>query len=126
MNPEEILGAPNRELTGDGQALTLGSGGEIVLEFDVFAFDGPGIDIYIFEVGEKVEATRVEVSDDLVNWVYVGDAAGALSGVDMNGKIPDNGRYAYVRLTDLHTVSTGRWPGADIDAVAVVNATLFK
>ena len=36
MDREEILGTPDRELTGDGQALTLGVGGEIVLAFDVF------------------------------------------------------------------------------------------
>ena len=89
-------------------------------------YDGPGMDLYVFEVGEKVEATRVEVSHDMMEWIYVGDAAGALSGVDMAGRVPSDGRYAYVRLTDLHTAPTGRWPGADIDAVAAINSTLFK
>jgi len=37
-----------------------------------------GNDVYVFEVGGAVDATRVEVSGDLVDWVFVGNAAGAI------------------------------------------------
>ncbi|MCL2040707.1 MAG: hypothetical protein FWG84_01535 [Bacteroidales bacterium] len=68
-----------------------------------------------------VEATKVEVSNDLINWIYVGDASGSLSGVDINGKVPAGSKYKYVRLTDLRTAPSGTWPEADIDAVAVLH-----
>ena len=125
MNPNEILGAPDRKPNSNGEALTLGAGGVIVLEFDIYIYDGPGNDIYVFEVGPDVEATKVEVSSDLVNWIYVGDANGSISGVDMNGKVPADGRYKYVRITDLKTAPSGTWPGADIDAVAGINVTPY-
>ena len=122
IDPNEILGAPDRGNESNGKAITLGAGGVIVLEFDIFITDGEGMDIYVFEVGDNVEATKVEVSSDLVNWIYVGDADGSLCGVDLNGKVPADGKYKYVRITDLLTSSSGSYPGADIDAVAGLNA----
>ncbi len=116
-----ILGTPDYKSSGDGKALCIGFGGSIVLEFKVSIIDGEGMDIYVFEVGPAVEATKVEVSNDLENWVYVGDADGSLSGVDLNGKIPEGASYKYVRVTDLKTSSSGSYPGADIDAVAGIN-----
>ena len=121
-DPNEILGAPDRGDASNGKAITLGAGGVLVLEFDIFITDGEGMDIYVFEVGNNVEATKVEVSADLVNWIYVGDADGSLCGVDLNGKVPADGKYKYVRITDLLTSPSGSYPGADIDAVAGLNA----
>jgi len=126
MDPQEILGAPDYDKAKDTNYVTLGNNGVIVLEFDVYIYDGPGNDIYVFEIGPDVEATKVEVSNDLVNWIYVGDADGSISGVDMNGKVPADGRYKYVRLTDLVTVRGGSWAGADIDAVAGINVTPYE
>ena len=126
MDPKEILGAPDYISVDDGNFITLGNYGEIVLEFGVYLYDGPGNDIYVFEIGPDVEATKVEVSNDLKNWIHVGDAAGSISGVDMNGKVPADGKYKYVRLTDLCTVKGGTWPGADIDAVAGINVTPYN
>jgi len=75
----------------------------------------------VFEIGGHVEATKVEVSTDLVTWIEVGTAEGSLCGVDMNGKVPADGKYKYVRITDIEGQSSS-WPGADIDAVAGLNA----
>ena len=122
IDPNEILGVPDRGNHSNGKAITLGAGGVIVLEFDIFITDGEGLDIYVFEVGQNVEATKVEVSADLQNWVYVGDADGSLCGVDLNGKVPEGAKYKYVRITDLLTTPNGGYPGADIDAVAGLNA----
>ena len=122
IDPNEILGVPDRGNLSNGKAITLGAGGVIVLEFDIFITDGEGLDIYVFEVGQNVEATKVEVSSDLQNWVYVGDADGSLCGVDLNGKVPEGAKYKYVRITDLLTTPNGGYPGADIDAVAGLNA----
>jgi len=120
--PEEILFEPDRPPTAlNGNVITLGVGGSIVVGFDVYITDGDNQDIYVFEVGAYVEATRVEVSDDLKNWLYVGDAAGSASGVDLRGQIPAGGKYRYVRLTDLSTEPNALFPGADIDAVAALH-----
>ena len=119
MDPLEVLGAPDYNSVTDENYVTLGIGGVIVLGFNVSITDGPGNDIYVFEIGPDVEATKVEVSNDLKNWIHVGDADGSISGVDINGKVPAGAKYRYVRLTDIKgQVST--WPGADIDAVAVI------
>ena len=125
MNPDDTLGAPDYDSSQDINYLNLGIGGVLVLEFDIYVYDGPGNDIYVFEIGPDVEATRVEVSEDCVNWIYVGDADGSVSGVDMNGKVPANGRYKYVRITDIRGVDSS-WPGADIDAVAFINVSPFN
>ena len=121
MNPEDILGAPDYNDSTDENYLCLGAYGSITLEFDIFITDGEGIDIYVFEIGGHVEATKVEVSTDLVTWIEVGTAEGSLCGVDMNGKVPADGKYKYVRITDIEGQSSS-WPGADIDAVAGLNA----
>lgn len=115
ITPENILGTP------EGQNLCLGKKGHIVLEFAVDIVDNEGIDIYVFEVGPDVEPTKVEVSVNGKDWIYVGDADGSLSGVDMNGKVPEGGRYHYVRITDLGKYGNSQHPGADIVAVAGLN-----
>ena len=117
MNPEDVLGAPDYDSRTDTNYLCLGKGGSITLEFSIEIIDGDGLDIYVFEIGPDVEATKVEVSNDLTNWIYVGDADGSLSGVDLNGKVPAGAAYKYVRITDRDGKGSG-WPGADIDAVA--------
>jgi len=120
MDPDKILGIPDYDEIDDINYITLGDGGVIVLEFGVFFTDGAGNDIYVFEIGDNVEATKVEVSADLENWYYVGDADGSSSGVDMKGKVPEGSKFKYIRLTDLYSAPGGYWPGADIDAVAVL------
>lgn len=118
-DPSEALGVPN--WSNDKNAVTLGAGGILVLAFDVDICDGEGIDIYVYESGGDVEPTLVEVSNDLVNWTVAGTAEGSLSGVDLNGMVPEGANFRYVRLTDLGNYPSGTWPGADIDAVAIVN-----
>ena len=121
MDPNDVLGVPDYDDAADTNYLCLGAGGFITLEFDIAIVDGEGNDIYIFEIGPRVEATTVEVSSDLKNWYPVGDADGSLSGVDLNGKVPEGASFKYVRVSDRDG-SSGGWPGADIDAVAGLNA----
>jgi len=121
QDPENIIGVPVGDV--EGEVVTLGIGGEIVVEFDVYITDGEGNDIYVFEVGPDVEATKVEVSADLRNWVYVGDADGSISGVDIKGKVPAGAKYRYARITDIKGQSS-TWSGADLDAVAVIHPVL--
>jgi len=124
-DPQKILGLPDYDKIKDENYLCLGKYGVIVLKFDVYITDGPGNDIYVFEIGPDVEATKIEVSNDLQNWIFVGDADGSLSGVDLNGKIPIGEKYRYVRITDKFGIGSS-WPGADIDAVAILNPVKLK
>lgn len=122
QDPSAVLGAPNfNEVAIDD--LNLGKYGVLVVEFNVSIVDGEGEDIYVFESGPDVEATKVEVSSDLVTWYDVGIAQGATAGLDISGKVPEGGRFRYVRLTDLKGKGSD-WPGADIDAVLALNSTL--
>lgn len=121
---KRILGPSDwngKELTESQGDLNLGAGGVIVLEYNVDIVDGPGDDIYVFEVGPDVESTQVEVSKDLKTWYVAGTAKGKTAGVDLNGKVPEGSRFRYVRLTDLREYPNSDWPGADIDAVAGLN-----
>ncbi|MEE3419657.1 MAG: S-layer homology domain-containing protein [Lachnospiraceae bacterium] len=115
------LGLPCED---EDMSYTLGAGGTLTLGFDIGIYDGDGLDIYVFEVGPSVEATKVEVSNDLQTWYDIGVAKGATAGLDMNGKVPEKARFRYVRLTDLKSDPYGEWPGADIQGVSGLNSTV--
>ena len=123
---EKTLGIPDRVGNDDTSKgdLCLGSGGVLTLAFDLAIYDGEGNDIYVFEVGDQVEDTMIEVSDDLIIWYSVGTVSGSTAGLDLNGKVPAGSSFHYVRLTDMKKYSGTRWPGADIDAVCGVNVML--
>lgn len=121
QDPNDVLGLPDRTEGRDDNALTLGAGGVLVVEFNINIMDGEGDDLYIFEVGDQVEATKIEVSSDLATWYAVGTAEGKTAGLDLKGKVPEGSAFRYVRLTDLKEYPSGTWPGADIDAIAGLN-----
>ncbi|RKH57316.1 cell surface protein [Corallococcus aberystwythensis] len=76
--PDVVFGPPvgAGQHAGSLHVLSLGRNGSITLEFtDLFAVDGPGVDLLVFEnafqkVGGDVfaETARVSVSDDGVTW----------------------------------------------------------
>ncbi|MDD7408599.1 MAG: S-layer homology domain-containing protein [Anaerovoracaceae bacterium] len=119
-DPKYALGLPYDD---EDISYTLGVGGNITLGFDIGIYDGPGLDVYVFEVGGAVEATEVEVSNDLRTWYDIGTAKGKTAGLDLKGKVPENARFRYIRLTDLKSSPSGRWPGADIQGVSGLNIT---
>lgn len=124
IDPALVLGKSDwngKTLASSRGAVTLGAGGVLVLEYNIGIYDGDGDDIYVFEIGDQVEPTEVEVSKDLTTWYEVGTAEGRTAGVDLRGKVPEDTRFRYVRLTDLKKYPGGDWPGADIDAVAGLN-----
>ena len=121
-DPQIAIGLPDasdsNSSTGD---LCLGEGGVLILGFSSSIYDGPGDDIYVFEVGGNVEETKVEVSDDLVTWYEIGIAEGRTAGLDISSKVPAGAGFRYVRLTDTGANPSGGWPGADIDTVCGLN-----
>lgn len=121
-NPEAVLGPPDRVAAGEGAALTLGCRGSIVLEFaDNALIDVEGPDLHVWEVGDDMEPTEVAISRDGRSWIEVGSISGGTASLDIAGASEGSSSYRYVRITDRECQSRGgRWPGADIDAVAAV------
>ena len=86
-------------------------------------------DLWIFEVGDEVEATFIEISTDGTVWYMVGRTEGSSRGIDIDGFIAagyyPTDEFHYVRLTDdvdqyPDNTQYGLYSGADIDAVAVI------
>ena len=123
MDPAVALGLPDYEEVGSNSKgdLCMGANGVLVLCFDRYITDGEGDDVYVFEVGGYVEETKVEVSNDLKEWYEIGFVRGNAAGLDINGKVPADSKFKYVRLTDTGENPNGGWPGADIDAVCGLN-----
>lgn len=131
------LGAPNYNgvnLCASQAACTfvsLGDGGAIVVRFvdnRLTGSGGPGLDLWIFEVGPDVEDQFVEISIDGAAWHSVGKVGGSTAGVDIDayGFGPQH-QFAFVRLTDDPNLDgqTGDTVGADIDAVGAISAVLI-
>lgn len=87
--PGVVLGPPKGGGAGSGSldVLTLGNGGEIVLELtDLGLVDGPGVDLLVFEnpFGAFTETGVVAVSDDGTTWhefpCAASDRAGGFPG----------------------------------------------
>lgn len=123
---EALLGAP--DYTGDnddGSFLTLGCGGSVEMAFtDNAIVDVAGPDLYIFEVGPDVEGTFLAVSTGDGVWIDVGEIEGGRAEIDLADTPAAGGTYRAVRLTDDGVTCRGRFPGADIDAVAAIGSEL--
>ncbi len=126
-NPENTLGAPN----GQNPAIyapvqnffSLGLGGNVVVEFEVPIANGDGADVKIWESSASVNGERafIEVSQDGLGYVPVGEIAqtGSVS-------IPDGMDYIqFVKITDsTPAASAGNSQvadGYDVDAVECLN-----
>ncbi len=121
-DPDSALGPPDWENldTGD-RNLTLGCGGTLVLRFvDNALIDTQGPDLHVFEVGPDVEATELAISKNGNDWIEVGEISGGRAEVDISKFAAPQDSFSFVRLIDDGVDCEGRWPGADIDAVAAI------
>lgn len=132
QNSADALGAPDYSdptLSGFGTgAVALGVGGTISLHMSAaFTIGGDAAsDLLIYEIGPSqggtAESATVSISEDGSTWFDVGTATGGTSGIDIDGfGFTASNLFQYVRLTDL-TGNAGAPAGADIDAVAAINA----
>lgn len=126
-NTAHALGSPDYTKYPDKTYLSLGCGGELVVEFKNNGFiDIEGPDLYFFEVGPSVEAFEVYISKDGNNWKYVQDTSGGSSYVDIapveKGK--KKTIYYYIKLKDLGSFCDGPTAGADIDAIGTIGGVL--
>lgn len=125
-DPQAALGAP--DFSGDvddGSFLSLGCDGSVILQFtDNALIDVEGPDLYVFEVGPKVEAMSLAISEDGATWTDLGEISGGRAEVDIAGLAPTDTSFRYVRLTDDGIDCGTRFAGADIDSVAAIGSTI--
>jgi hypothetical protein len=118
------LGIPDYDSGADTGYVSLGAGGTLTLHFTdnyLTGSDSAADDLWIFEIGQAVEATSVELSKNGTTWFSVGNVGGATSGVDLDSfGYGSADQFSYVRLTDLGQTS-GYSAGADIDAVGAIS-----
>jgi outer membrane protein OmpA-like peptidoglycan-associated protein len=127
QEPDAALGAPDYTVNiwERPRAVSLGNGGAITLRFTQGELvDGEGPDLFIFEIGASVEGMSVDVSADGRTWVAVGTARGGACSVDIGPYVQPGDSFHYVRIRDVANSGSDSeaWPGADIDAVAIVDA----
>jgi hypothetical protein len=137
-DPLSTLGIPEGTPVSAGtvpirpnESLSLGDGGELILEFTDNAFTTSGddtADIWVFEVGSFIEGTDVSISkeDDPFDWKLIGTIGGSTYGVDIDAHLGSGvelwEQYKYVKLNDLNNgLSPSPYAGADIDAVAAIS-----
>ena len=124
-DPKAALGEPDYQKPGDGRAFSLGCHGEATFEFtDNAIVDGPGPDLYIFEVGRDVEPTKVSLSNDGKTWEQIGEIAGGRTSIDLADYGLAGRNFRFVRLQDTGQFCGGRWPGADIDAIGAIGSAI--
>jgi OmpA-OmpF porin, OOP family len=128
QDPEMALGPPDYapDKWSRPRAVSLGNGGSITLSFGEGALiDGEGPDLFIWEIGPKVEAMNVDISTDGQTWIAAGTAPGGACAVDIAPYAAPDAVYRFVRLRDVpfQGGESEAWPGADIDAVAVLGSS---
>ncbi len=122
-DPDDTLGPP--DWANDLHALTLGCGGTLTLRFtDNVLVDTAGADLFVFEAGRDIEPTLLSISKDGLEWREVGQIEGAAAEVDISAVVESDEIFQFVRLQDLAERCSGRWPGADIDAVGAIGAAV--
>lgn len=94
--------------------------GFLTLEFvDNSLVDGPGPDLFIYITNDH--PARVEISQDGVNFLYVGQALGYPAMIDIAPYAGPNDRFRFVRLSDVPADENhSDCAGPSIDAVGAM------
>ncbi|MDX1627874.1 MAG: OmpA family protein [Fulvivirga sp.] len=123
--PEPILGTPDYGGDYEKKYTTLGYGGSRTVKFtDNILYDIEGPDLYIFEIGPDVEPVEVHISKNGEDWISVGKTGGGLSEVDISEYVKKSDIFRYVKIIDVKDSKTGRWPGADVDAIGAIGSSI--
>ena len=128
INPSNALGIPDWDVGTETGATSLGSGGELILQFTDNSLTTSGDssdDLWIFEVGSVTEFFNVAISTNNSTWINLGDVLGQPTGIDIDAisGVVVGELYSFVRLTDILPEQTGAPFGeADIDAVGAISS----
>lgn len=122
----QCLNEPNYKKYRIPDFVSLGCGGSLTIEFTDNGFMNlKGNDLYIFEVGPSKESAQIEISQNGVDWIYVGKIFGGKSTIDLSdSNIDSNNVFYFVRITDLKKLCKSKSSGADIDAVGAINSVI--
>lgn len=123
-NPANALGAPQR---ADAiNFVSLGFGGNLILDLNCVVFDKPGMDIEVVETSfgspscaNYPETAKIEGSLDFLSWQVLDELC--LDGfIDLAGKMP----VRYLRITDMSNPNSfgnsNTTDGYDVDGVVVL------
>ena len=86
-HPAGSIGVPDFDRDDFDTYVSLGQGGSLTLRFSDNSLTGSGDtepDLWIFEIGQVVEDTFVEISSNGRDWAFVGEVRGATSGIDID------------------------------------------
>ena len=128
-DPKTTLGPPDvNPKRADPRApanLVLGCAGTLTVRFaNNVLVDVPGPDLYVFEVGPKIEPMSLDISPDGETWTSVGNISGGTAEIDISKVAKPGERFRFVRVTDLKRACGAPYPGADIDAIGAIGAAL--
>jgi len=106
--------------------VSLGCGGILTVEFTDNGFMNlKGNDLYIFEVGPSKESAKIEISQNGIDWLYVGQISGGKSTIELSdSNIDTDTVFYFVRITDLKKLCKSKSSGADIDAIGAINSVI--
>ena len=127
QNAASILGNPDDEPNNESRHVSLGRGGTIVILFtDNVLIDGPGPDLYIFQVDADAQDSFVWISQDDRIYLSVGMTSTLHPTIDIQPFAAPGATYRYVKLRDdpAQGEQDGPTVGADIDAVGAINTAI--
>ena len=140
------LGMPDFIDASDLGIVSLGNGGHLNLLFTNNTLTNSGTsdaDLFVFEVGELVEASTIElrpldvsttnaliaagkVDADLDGYYEFGGIGGATASVDIDASVPGAASgtlfFDAIQIVDVPDGCSGATPGADIDAVCALSS----
>jgi len=126
-DPTDALGTP--DYSGSTGSVSLGGGGELILQFTDNSLTASGDttdDLWVFEIGGAVETFFVDISTNLTDWISLGSLSGQPGGVDIDSfdGVEFGVLYSFVRLRDDPTSNQTGYPygEADIDAVGAISS----
>jgi outer membrane protein OmpA-like peptidoglycan-associated protein len=122
-----VLGPPDYDAEIDTGYVALGTNGTIVLKFtDNVLIDGPGPDLYVYEIGDEFEECLVWISQNGKIFLPVGRTSRTNPGIDIHPYAKPGVSYSYIKLRDNSERGDSDDPalGADIDAVGAINTAI--
>jgi len=123
--PKNVIGVPDYVGNYDKSYCTLGYGGELIVKFtDNILYDIDGPDLFILEIGPKIELVDVYISKNGDEWISVGRTGGGVSSIDIAEHVNKTDIFRYIKIVDIKNSKSGRWPGADVDAIGAIGLSL--